>query len=336
MYYIEWGPQFFTHIEEIDIYHEKLFGIINAFGKKEETAKFYDVIHFLNELNSYAKSHFSIEEEYMEKMDYPYYENHKTIHGNLVKSVAQVKAKVESDISNENYFKEVFEFASDWLVTHILEEDKSFINFCEEYNAVSDERYVNSVCEIYDTDNVIMGMGTITEITEDKLMLLTKGSIDGAKEHGIIKLHISGRKLPFQTWSGRINKLIGNHIEVINVKHVAHENKRHFCRISTQIKGEVVLPNGESAYADVLDISLGGLLFETDATLHKNDVAILKLQLNKEIHELKCRVIRTSMKHYPKSQCACAFEGLKHSDENAVIKFIFEKQKELRNSSKII
>lgn len=129
---IEWNTAYETGLSDIDAQHRHLVEVINGLadmmreGKpREELAK------TINELMKYTIKHFSLEERYFRKHDYPATEEHVAKH-------EEFEAKVHDF---EEGFKEgrvalrleVMTFLGDWLVQHINGDDKLYVPFLLEH-----------------------------------------------------------------------------------------------------------------------------------------------------------------------------------------------------------
>ncbi len=122
----EWDDKFSVSIESIDNQHKELVQQINNLhdammegrGQKE-------VEPIIEKLIGYTDSHFKHEEELFDKFNYEDKQEHKNIHKNLIDQVVDLQTKVkagEAPLSSD-----LMEFLKEWLMTHILQEDKRYI-----------------------------------------------------------------------------------------------------------------------------------------------------------------------------------------------------------------
>ncbi len=88
---IEFQKEFITGNAKIDLQHEKILQLISTFyeilGTKESRAQ---TINFLIMINEYTTKHFSDEEQFMQSMEYPYFEAHKKAHEEISKKSADM------------------------------------------------------------------------------------------------------------------------------------------------------------------------------------------------------------------------------------------------------
>ena len=78
----------------------------------------------LSELVDYTLYHFSTEEKFFDKYEYPETEAHKIQHKDLVQQVAAVQKKYEA--GERVLTIDVMNFLRDWLNDHILGSDVKF------------------------------------------------------------------------------------------------------------------------------------------------------------------------------------------------------------------
>ncbi len=125
---IKWNNELETKIEEIDSQHKKLIQIINKLYTAMLEKKAKNILKdIIGELIDYTKYHFSTEENYMEKYNYPGYLNHKSQHGFFVRKVNEFQEKFKSGSATLSI--EILNFLKDWLVNHIKVVDKELGKF---------------------------------------------------------------------------------------------------------------------------------------------------------------------------------------------------------------
>lgn len=123
----EFKEEFKVGIEEIDLEHEKLFEIAD---RAYETLmddfipdKYDYIVDILKELQEYAVFHFKNEEEYMMKIRHKKLLSHKAEHQDFIDKVSSYNFE-DIDENQKGFILEVLDFLSDWLVHHIVENDK--------------------------------------------------------------------------------------------------------------------------------------------------------------------------------------------------------------------
>lgn len=123
----EFKEEFLTGIEQIDNEHRRLFEIANelhALKCEEFIPDKYDNIRaILEELREYTLTHFAHEEAYMESIGYKRMFTQKSQHDAL----RQTMEEWDLDAIDENQdetIEEMLRIVTDWLVNHILNQDK--------------------------------------------------------------------------------------------------------------------------------------------------------------------------------------------------------------------
>lgn len=121
---VEWNKKYETGIEEFDEEHRIFFSI---------TARFIETIKTRNsdnsvsktfaELYKYAKSHFHMEEDAMERCEYPHYERHKKEHKSIVDSLDKLYSRYRE--GDEDVTVELLGFLTNWPEKHIPTYDRN-------------------------------------------------------------------------------------------------------------------------------------------------------------------------------------------------------------------
>lgn len=127
---IEWQKDYSVGVKELDEQHKKMFNIINIFyelmkkGQDKENLK-----GILNELVDYGKYHFSTEEGYFEKFNYPEKEEHKQNHKAYKNKIAEfVFQKNDITISFG-----IIDYLENWWLGHINGIDKKYTKFFNDH-----------------------------------------------------------------------------------------------------------------------------------------------------------------------------------------------------------
>ncbi|EAH5581654.1 hemerythrin family non-heme iron protein [Campylobacter jejuni] len=139
----------------IDIQHQKLFELagkvesaVYKFVKREELKE------ILTELFNYMKEHFSNEEDYMQEIHYPYLNEHKIMHKNIIHDMSYLiqNIKTTNDLKEKLYLA-----VKKWLLEHILYEDMKVEQYRRSSLASEDDKEVSfeEVKEEKDDENAV-------------------------------------------------------------------------------------------------------------------------------------------------------------------------------------
>ena len=122
----EWNDMFSVSIDSIDEQHKLLISYVNQLHDAMMEGKAsIEVEPILAGLINYTESHFKHEEELFEEFGYEDAQEHKDIHAKLVKEVLAFQKKLaagETTLSSD-----LMEFLKEWLMDHIMQEDKKYI-----------------------------------------------------------------------------------------------------------------------------------------------------------------------------------------------------------------
>lgn len=124
---IEWSEEFQIGINTVDEQHKKLIGIFNRFIESKDTMDTQQIEILFNALVRYSNIHFTDEEELMNRINYPYIEEHKKEHDYFVNELQRIYNEI--DLGNIHVTFEIAIFLSKWLKNHILVSDKKIANY---------------------------------------------------------------------------------------------------------------------------------------------------------------------------------------------------------------
>lgn len=123
----EFKEEFLTGIEQIDREHRRLFEIAQELYelKREEFIpdKYDNIRHILEQLRDYTLTHFEHEEEYMRSIGYKKMFTQITQHNALKETIGGWDLDA-IDENQDEAIDEMLHLVAEWLVNHILNEDK--------------------------------------------------------------------------------------------------------------------------------------------------------------------------------------------------------------------
>lgn len=117
---ISWNPKFSVGIKEIDEQHKGLIKTLNGVYQMSLSGKYKDnkkeVGKVLESLLEYVRIHFSTEENYFAKWDYPFSEEHMKAHAELTSNVIGFKRRFDDE---EDILMDLLKFLTEWLEGHL-------------------------------------------------------------------------------------------------------------------------------------------------------------------------------------------------------------------------
>ena len=126
MAYLHWSNDLDTGIEVIDKQHRRLVEYLNELNKAIDEGDQAGVKHVLDELIDYTLSHFSFEEELIERANYPFFKAHKRVHEIFTKRVGQF---LERAAKGEDVAPEILSMLKIWLINHIKGDDADYVEY---------------------------------------------------------------------------------------------------------------------------------------------------------------------------------------------------------------
>ncbi len=123
----EMKDEYLTGIKEIDDEHRRLFEIAEEAYQLQQNEfipdKYDNISKLLHELREYTKTHFEHEEAYMESIHYKKMFTQKTQHQQFCEKLDEFDLE-HLDEASDNQIAEILTFLTEWLVEHILYNDK--------------------------------------------------------------------------------------------------------------------------------------------------------------------------------------------------------------------
>jgi hemerythrin-like metal-binding protein len=121
---VTWQDKYALGLDEIDEQHKMLFDIMNdIWDVIVHNTKARSIMDSLEELERYTIKHFTEEEIFMRDIEYPNFDAHIALHRIFTQHIAEEKIKVQR---GQTVSLELLHFLRDWLVNHILVEDKRY------------------------------------------------------------------------------------------------------------------------------------------------------------------------------------------------------------------
>ncbi len=130
MKFVEWCGLFLIGHATIDRQHQELFKIANNLYKEVDGGFNKKLtIETLSQLIQYAQKHFRAEEGLAERFGFPeeILATHKKTHEKLVMDIFQLNDDIETGKVKSMY--DIEKFITNWLVLHILIEDKKYRDY---------------------------------------------------------------------------------------------------------------------------------------------------------------------------------------------------------------
>lgn len=122
---ISWSDSYSVNSPAMDSQHKQLVIMINNLHDAMKDGKGKDVLGpTLDGLIEYARVHFTDEEKLMEKVNFSELPAHKLEHEAFIKTAFKLQSDFRSDKVVMSFT--VMEFLKDWLVNHILKNDKKY------------------------------------------------------------------------------------------------------------------------------------------------------------------------------------------------------------------
>ena len=122
-----WRDDFLVGNESIDAQHMELFKMINEFHTGIRTDGLMARVFFVKMIQrsmQYIKSHITTEEDFMQRGEYPLFEEHKKLHDDFIAEVTRRVHNIETEGNPDP--TDIVQYLTNWIIHHIADSDKKF------------------------------------------------------------------------------------------------------------------------------------------------------------------------------------------------------------------
>ena len=125
---IEWNAQYNLGITMIDDQHQWLVNLYNKIDSAKSRNQPAEILGtYMKGLLHYTRFHFNAEENELRKINYNQFVEHKAFHEKFIISINQYLEQF--DEGNEAVVNQVLQYLREWLLNHIMREDKKYVPF---------------------------------------------------------------------------------------------------------------------------------------------------------------------------------------------------------------
>lgn len=122
---IEWKDEYSVGDPLMDAHHQQFLNVVHELDQAVSSGKQVDNRAVLTFLVEYASMHFRAEERLMERIGFPETKEHAVAHQDFKDKILEIERSYKKDDSSLT-LEELFDVAQEWLITHILSEDKKY------------------------------------------------------------------------------------------------------------------------------------------------------------------------------------------------------------------
>jgi len=117
-----WEDRYSVDNSKLDQQHQRLFDL----GNEIQDASIKEAKKYIMELYKRTREHFNCEEDHMKEIGFPDVKHHRKMHDELITRLNEI---AEKDFGTDESFNEFKMFLYDWLINHILNQDKKYFDF---------------------------------------------------------------------------------------------------------------------------------------------------------------------------------------------------------------
>lgn len=122
---LQWKPEYTVYERELDSHHQQLFELLNAAYESVMNSSEADCIKaVVNDLSECLKTHFAVEEQFMEGRGYQDVDAHIAEHRLFAHAIETLRMNRHD--SHLEAAKELIVMLGNWVLRHILVEDRKY------------------------------------------------------------------------------------------------------------------------------------------------------------------------------------------------------------------
>ena len=133
---VPWSDDFLVGHESIDLQHKELVKLTNEFYAGVQMGGVLAKVFFLQTIQGavqYIKTHFKTEEDIMEKIEFPLFQEHKKLHEEFITEVTrEIQAFEKQDTPDPAGF---VKYLMNWVLNHVANSDKKITPYLEKIGA---------------------------------------------------------------------------------------------------------------------------------------------------------------------------------------------------------
>ncbi len=200
------------------------------------------------------------------------------------------------------------------------------------------KEYINSICELKSMGNSPILLGYISDVTDDGVRISRKEDrLPLIHANSTVKVNIYNDSLGFRVIIGRVYLSTAEFIRLSDVQNASEYEKRGFYRVKVNMEAEVrrVTENKQNGEEPppfkirVHDISLSGLFFVSDKSLHVGDKVTITLSLYGQTVPMLCTIRRSRPVEMGTADgYGCGFEDGSGKKFDLLCKLLFQYQRE--------
>ncbi|MBF0383673.1 MAG: hemerythrin family protein [Magnetococcales bacterium] len=184
-------------VEQIDEQHHTLFRLTYEVSQLlNNTPSKEDIELRALELEAYVQEHLGFEETLLSKNGFKNFSSHKKLHDEFTKTARELRAKISTSEGDsfQKAASELFDILSNWLVEHIMAEDRN----AKEYMDPKEHDVQPRPPRIKATDNVVVELsdtnkvaGLISNVSPKSILItLTEPAPKWLSQDSKVNLHL--------------------------------------------------------------------------------------------------------------------------------------------------
>lgn len=191
------------------------------------------------------------------------------------------------------------------------------------------DEYVGASCVIKAKNNDLLSMGTLHRIKESYIDISNaRNELPEIPYNMLVKIEIYNSRLGFRVLIGRVYISSAKMARIIDLNEASGDEKREYFRINIMENAEVYYKReiAKELEVELVDISLGGLLFKTREEFHVDELLSIRIPAIHRAEPFPCIIRRNVEFQYGFRGYGCEFLSLSRIQEDLLYKYMLKKQ----------
>ena len=322
-----WPDDLVSDFPDIDAQYKKLFEVVDTFvATHDESVPNHTLLAFLDDLLAHCEAYFASEERSMAENAYPLIDYHVDLHDELILTIEEMQKQIISN-ALDDAFVSVFDFTQKQISEHVIQEDLAFFSFYKNKDNQLSQHLLGQKCELLTMNDALIGNGKIESIHNNEVVIAYKADkMMPVDLSDIVKVTSFSARREKQVFIARVYDVTPTDVKLFDATLLQDTNNRQFFRVPIRIEATLRLKENMVPVV-ITDLSLGGLMIETDIAIENGTVAALEFTMHNHHMIEVCKITRIIKEEAGAPfRYGAKFLSLDSGISNKISSFVFSKQ----------
>lgn len=194
---------------------------------------------------------------------------------------------------------------------------------------ILEDTYIGASCVVKTKNNDLLTMGTLQRIKQSYIDISNaRNELPEIPYNLLVKIEVYNSQVGFRVLLGMVYISSSSLLRIINLSEAAGDERREYFRINVRDPGYLYDENADELEVELVDISLGGLLFKARRQFAIDDCLTIRIPVIEHTVPFHCIVRRHVAFDKGYFGHGCEFMELTMVQEDLLYKFMLKKQNE--------